>query len=81
MARAVVTQLMFEGRAEEAMTFYVSLFKGSQVTRMERYGSGEQGAEGTVKRAEFTVGGHDLICIDSPVRHQFTFTPLYPSYP
>ena len=29
MARAVLTQLMFEGAAEEAVNLYVSLFKGS----------------------------------------------------
>jgi predicted 3-demethylubiquinone-9 3-methyltransferase (glyoxalase superfamily) len=42
---------------------------------IERYGRGEQGAEGTVKRADFTLGGHNLICFDSPVKHNFTFTP------
>ncbi len=60
MARAVVTQLMFEGTAEQAMNLYVSLFKGSEITRMERYGSGEPGAEDSVKRAEFTLAGHRL---------------------
>ena len=72
--RAVTTQMMFDGRAEEAMSFYVSLFKGV-VTRIERYGPGELGKEGSVKRAEFTLGGHQLACIDSPVKHAFTFTP------
>src|SRR3954451_16506810 len=75
MARAVATQLMFEGTAEEAMNFYVSLFRGSEVTRVERYGPGEPGVEGSVKRAWFTLGGHRLACIDSPVKHGFTFTP------
>jgi predicted 3-demethylubiquinone-9 3-methyltransferase (glyoxalase superfamily) len=74
MPRSVVTQLMFEGKAEEAMTFYVSLFGGS-VTAVEKYGPGGHGKEGSVMRAEFTVGGHRLACIDSPVPHAFTFTP------
>jgi predicted 3-demethylubiquinone-9 3-methyltransferase (glyoxalase superfamily) len=74
MARTVATQLMFEGTAEEAMNFYVSLFKGS-VQRIERYGPGEHGAEGSVKRAEFVLAGHNLSCIDSFVKHEFTFTP------
>jgi predicted 3-demethylubiquinone-9 3-methyltransferase (glyoxalase superfamily) len=38
MAREIATFLMFEGAAEEAMTFYVSLFKGSKVGQIERYG-------------------------------------------
>jgi predicted 3-demethylubiquinone-9 3-methyltransferase (glyoxalase superfamily) len=75
MAHNVVTQLMFEGTAEEAMTFYVSLFGGSEVTRVERYGPGGPGAEGSVMRAEFTLAGHRMACIDSPVKHAFTFTP------
>ena len=75
MSRAVATHLMFEGAAEKAMNLYVSLFHGSGITRVERYGLGEQGAEGTIKRAEFTLCGHHLICIDSPIKHAFTFTP------
>jgi predicted 3-demethylubiquinone-9 3-methyltransferase (glyoxalase superfamily) len=75
MPRAVATQLMFEGTAEEAMNFYVSLFDGSEIRRVQRYGPGELGAEGTIKKAEFTVAGHPMACIDSPVKHGFTFTP------
>ena len=74
MPREVTTFLMFDGKAEEAMNFYVSLFKGS-VTRIERYGPGEPGAEGSVKTAAFVLAGHRLMCIDSPVKHAFTFTP------
>jgi predicted 3-demethylubiquinone-9 3-methyltransferase (glyoxalase superfamily) len=75
MPREVSTFLMFEGKAEEAMTFYVSLFKGSEVTRVEKYGPGEPGAAGSVKKADFTLAGHKMACIDSPMKHAFTFTP------
>jgi predicted 3-demethylubiquinone-9 3-methyltransferase (glyoxalase superfamily) len=75
MARAFATHLMFEGAAEKAMKLYVSLFPGSEIRQVERYGPGEQGAEGTIKRADITLGEHHLICIDSPVKHAFTFTP------
>ena len=46
-ASTVTTQLMFEGKAEEAMSLYISLFNGS-VTSIERYGPGGPGAEGSV---------------------------------
>jgi predicted 3-demethylubiquinone-9 3-methyltransferase (glyoxalase superfamily) len=75
MTTAVATHLMFEGTAEKAMKFYVALFSGSEITHVERYGPKEQGAEGSIKRADFTLRGHRLICIDSPVKHGFTFTP------
>jgi predicted 3-demethylubiquinone-9 3-methyltransferase (glyoxalase superfamily) len=66
---------MFEGRAEEAMNFYVSLFRDGKISDITRYGPGEQGAEGSVKVATFSLAGQAVMCIDSPVKHQFTFTP------
>jgi predicted 3-demethylubiquinone-9 3-methyltransferase (glyoxalase superfamily) len=68
---------MFEGRAEEAMNFYVSLFDGSEVQSITRYGPGEAGAEGTIERADFTVAGQNVICFDSPTAHGFSFTPSF----
>ena len=75
MALSVTTFLMFDSNAEEAMRFYVSLFEGSEIHHVERWGPGEPGAEGRVKQARFTLGGHELRCFDSPVKHAFTFTP------
>ena len=75
MPREIATFLMFVGQAEEAMTFYVSLFERSAVTHVERWGPGEPGPEGGVKRARFTLAGHELMCFDSPPVHGFTFTP------
>lgn len=75
MARTITTFLMFDGVAEEAMNFYVSLFKDSRIQQIEKYGPGEQGAEGTVKKSTFTLAGRDFMCIDSPVKHAFNFTP------
>jgi predicted 3-demethylubiquinone-9 3-methyltransferase (glyoxalase superfamily) len=66
---------MFEGSAEEAMRSYVALFHGSEIRRIDRYGAGEPGAEGSVKRADFTLAGQAIICIDSPIKHAFTFSP------
>jgi predicted 3-demethylubiquinone-9 3-methyltransferase (glyoxalase superfamily) len=75
MACNVTTHLMFGGAAEEAMALYVSLFGDSAIKQIERYGPGEMGAEGAVKRASFTLAGREFIAIDSPVKHGFTFTP------
>ena len=61
--------LMFEGKAEEAMTFYVSLFPDGKIVDIVRYGPGQAAAEGSVKLASFTVGGQTVMCIDSPPKH------------
>ena len=67
--------LMFEGRCEEAMNFYVALIPDSRIVDIKRYGPGQPGKEGSVMRASFVVGGQTVMCIDSPAKHAFTFTP------
>jgi predicted 3-demethylubiquinone-9 3-methyltransferase (glyoxalase superfamily) len=75
MPRKITPFLMFEGAAEEAMNFYVSLFEGSEVRSVDRYGPGGPGPEGTVKIAAFSLAGQEVLCSDSFVKHGFTFTP------
>src|SRR5206468_899045 len=69
------THLMFDGVAEQAMNLDATLVGGSEIGHVERYGPGEAGAEGSVKRATFRLGDQEFLCIDSPVKHGFTFTP------
>ena len=71
----LTTFLMFEGAAEQAMNFYVSLFDRSKIVSIKRYGPNEPGKEGTVQHAIFELDGQQLMCIDSPTPHAFTFTP------
>jgi len=76
----VTTFLMFEGKAEEAMNFYISLFPNSAIQSITRYGPNEAGAEGSVVHATFTLDGQELMAIDSSVAHGFTFTPAMSLY-
>ncbi|MFD7030941.1 VOC family protein [Streptomyces sp. NPDC059917] len=75
MPQKITTFLMFEGRAEEAMTFYTSLFEDSEVVDIQRYGADGPGEEGSVLRATFALAGQRFTCIDSHVKHAFGFTP------
>ena len=75
MQQKIKTFLMFEGRCEEALNFYVALFPDAAIAAISRYGAGEPGAEGSVKQASFTIQGQTFMAIDSPVKHGFTFTP------
>lgn len=71
--------LMFCGeqhrRAEAAITFYCSVFDDARLVSIDRYGSDDREPEGTVRVAEFEIGGHRLKAIDSAADHRFTFTP------
>ena len=67
--------LMFEGRAEEALTFYVATIPGSRIEHVDRYGPGEPGPEGSVRMARAMIAGMPLLASDSFVHHAFTFTP------
>lgn len=68
--------LMFQkGEAAEAMTFYTSLLPDDAVLSDQRYGPDGPGGEGTVVLAEFTVAGRRIRCSDSPIAHDFEFTP------
>jgi predicted 3-demethylubiquinone-9 3-methyltransferase (glyoxalase superfamily) len=71
----VTTFLMFSGRAEEAMNQYISIFEQSEIISIQRYGANEAGAEGTVLHAAFSIHGQVFKCIDSNIKHDFTFTP------
>ena len=74
IARAT-TQLMFQGQAEEAMDLYAEVFADAEIELIERVGDDGPGAGGSVQRAVFRLGEWRLYVIDSPVEHDFTFTP------
>ncbi|MEU8263819.1 VOC family protein [Micromonospora sp. NPDC048999] len=62
--------LMFEGAATEAMNFYVSLFDDGEILSVTRHAD-----DSGVQLAEFRVAGQRLMCSDSAVHHNFSFTP------
>jgi len=75
MAKSVTPFLMFEGRAQEAMDFYVRVMPETRVLSVDRYGPGDPGPEGSIRFASFSVCGQIILCSDSYVEHAFTFTP------
>ena len=71
----ITTFLMFEGGAEEAMNFYLSLFDDAEVVAITRYGAEGPGPEGSVMHAIFALAGQQFMCSDSYQHHGFSFTP------
>jgi predicted 3-demethylubiquinone-9 3-methyltransferase (glyoxalase superfamily) len=65
--------LWFEGKAEEAMRFYVSIFKNSKVGAITRYGDAGPGPKGTVMVVTFQLDGQEFIALNGGP--QFTFSP------
>ena len=49
----ITTFLMFDGKAEQAMNLYVSLFADSAIKSISRYGENEEGPTGAVRHAVF----------------------------
>jgi predicted 3-demethylubiquinone-9 3-methyltransferase (glyoxalase superfamily) len=67
--------LMFDGNAQEAMNLYVSAIPGSEVIHVERYDASTPESQGKVIRGVFSLAGQTVLCTDSPIKHDFTFTP------
>ena len=79
--KKVTPFLMFQdGNAEEAMNYYTSLIEDSEITSISRYGANESGDEGTVMHATFSLKGQEFMCIDSNLKHAFSFTPSFSIY-
>ena len=76
----ITTFLMFDGKAEEAMNLYISLFEKSEIVSITRYGPNEAGTEGSVLHATFSLNGQMFMAIDSSIEHAFTFTPAMSLY-
>lgn len=78
VGQTITPSLLFvgrqHGRAEEAIRLYSSIFRGSNSTGILRYGAGESPEkEGTVKHAQFSLGGEVFMAMDSALEHSFTF--------
>jgi predicted 3-demethylubiquinone-9 3-methyltransferase (glyoxalase superfamily) len=64
--------LWFDDKAEEAMNFYVSIFKNSKVGSVTRYGDAGPGPKGTVMSATFQLDGQDFFALNGGPLFKFT---------
>ena len=65
--------LWFDGKAEEAMNFYASIFKNSKIGSVTRYGEEGPGPKGKVMTATFQLNGQEFIALNGGP--QFAFSP------
>lgn len=65
--------LWFDNNAEEAMNYYVSIFKNSKVLKVTRYGDAGPGPKGTVMTAEFQLDGQEFVGLNGGPKFPFTW--------
>ncbi|WP_053372299.1 VOC family protein [Paenibacillus sp. FJAT-27812] len=65
----ITTFFMFNGKAEEAIRFYTSLFEQSEIKHVFHQ------QDGTVMHAAFTLKGQTFMAIDNSNKDEHPFTP------
>ena len=68
----ITTFLTFNDQAEEAVNFYTSVFKNSEIKNMNRYSDAGPLPAGTVMSASFVLEGQDFIALNGGP--SFTFS-------
>jgi len=65
--------LWFNDSAEQAVEFYMSIFKHAKVTKVTRYGDGGPGPKGSVMTIAFELHGQEFVALNGGP--QFNFSP------
>jgi predicted 3-demethylubiquinone-9 3-methyltransferase (glyoxalase superfamily) len=64
--------LWFDNQAEEAVAFYLSVFKHAKAGPVSRYGDAGPGPDGTVMVASFEVDGLTFNALNGGPQYEFT---------
>jgi predicted 3-demethylubiquinone-9 3-methyltransferase (glyoxalase superfamily) len=64
--------LWFDTQAEEAMSFYVSLFPNSKVLSVQRYGPGGPGPAGSVMTMDVELDGQRVTALNGGPHYQLS---------
>ena len=67
----ITSMLWFDGQAEEAAKFYVSVFKNSKMGKVLRYGDAGPGPKGSVMVASFEVEGREFTALNGGPQFKF----------
>jgi predicted 3-demethylubiquinone-9 3-methyltransferase (glyoxalase superfamily) len=64
--------LWFESQAEQAAKFYTSIFKGSKILGVTRYGKDMPGKAGSVMTVNFRLLGKEFTALNGAPAYKFT---------
>jgi predicted 3-demethylubiquinone-9 3-methyltransferase (glyoxalase superfamily) len=65
--------LWFDGNAEEAVNFYMTVFKEAKILETARYGEAGPGPVGSVMTMKFKLGGIEFVALNGGPH--YTFSP------
>lgn len=71
--QAIVPCLFFDGKAEDAVNFYKSVFRSAKIGHITRYGDNMPMPKGSVMTAEIEIEGQKFLALNGPP--MFAFTP------
>ena len=72
IAQKITPFLWFDNNAEEAVNFYVSVFKNSKLGTVTRYGDAGPGPKGSVLTASFELEGEKFVALNGGPQFKFT---------
>lgn len=72
MKQKITPFLWFDGQAEEAINFYVSLFKNAKILSITKYPDNVPGMGGKVLTAIFELDGQQFMALDGGPMYKFT---------
>src|SRR5262249_58121442 len=72
MTQKISPCLWFDGKAEEAMKFYLSIFKQGKVTNVMHYGEAGPGPKGSVLAVTFELEGQEVMGLNGGAQYSLT---------
>lgn len=68
----ITPYLWFDNNAEEAINFYISIFKDAKMTECARWGKGGPVPEGSIMTAAFELAGQKFLALNGGPMFKFT---------
>jgi predicted 3-demethylubiquinone-9 3-methyltransferase (glyoxalase superfamily) len=72
MQNKITPFLWFDGEAEDAAKFYVSIFANSSIGKVVHYGDAGPGPKGSVMTVTFTLDGREFYALNGGPHFKFT---------
>ncbi len=72
LSQKIIPFLWFENQAEEAVNYYIKIFKDSRIKNITYYGETAQGSEDSVMTVSFELEGQEFNALNGGPMYKFT---------